>query len=181
MSSGRRARLQRLREQALKARQHDAIEIRLAPWLQEMVDQAALPQRLLRTPRAGSARMRRAVRRSRTEPSNANHVGPRSRGPTPRATNDRAVRADQDGHDAARALSHSQPGRRARRLRRRDGLPLGFDPSGYAGAPHRRHRPLPSRAPPRLARGPRASESGATAGARPAERAQVVVGAAATH
>jgi hypothetical protein len=41
MSSGRRARLQRLRERALKARQHDAIEIRLAPWLQEMADQAA--------------------------------------------------------------------------------------------------------------------------------------------
>jgi hypothetical protein len=41
MSSGRRARLQRLRERALKARRNDAIEIRLAPWLQEIVDQAA--------------------------------------------------------------------------------------------------------------------------------------------
>ena len=44
MSSGRRARLQRLRERALKARRNDAIEIRLAPWLQEIVDQAAPPE-----------------------------------------------------------------------------------------------------------------------------------------
>jgi len=33
-----------LRERALKARRHDAIEIRLAPWLQEIVDQAAPPE-----------------------------------------------------------------------------------------------------------------------------------------
>jgi len=44
MSSGRRARLQRLRERALNARRNDAIEIRLAPWLQEIVDQAAPPE-----------------------------------------------------------------------------------------------------------------------------------------